>query len=181
MKNRKKAGFVIAGAAAITGLVIAGVSIYANAAIKVNSFTVEKNNISQEVELNGCFESELTETLFANSNGLVKKVHVKVGDTVKKGDLLISFDEERIEYLKSLAELEQQCAEQTEAEQNVAQFIERIREYTEIKELNREILNRLIEKIVVSERVPNENGGFSQKIKIYYRFIGDFGEDCFAR
>ena len=108
MKNRKKAGFVIAGAAAITGLVIAGVSIYANAAIKVNSFTVEKNNISQEVELNGSFESELTETLFANSNGLVKKVHVKVGDTVKKGDLLISFDEERIEYLKSLAELEQQ-------------------------------------------------------------------------
>ena len=79
------------------------------------------------------------------------------------------------------AELEQQFAEQTEAEQNVAQFIERIREYTEIKELNREILNRLIEKIVVSERVPDKNGGFSQKIKIYYRFIGDFGEERFAK
>ena len=80
-----------------------------------------------------------------------------------------------------LAELEQQIDEQTVAEQNVAQFIERIREYTEINELNREILNRLIEKIVVSDRVLKENGGFSQKIKIYYRFIGDFGEERFAK
>ena len=86
------------------------------------------------------------------------------------------------EQLKArLAELEQQFDEQMETEQNVAHFIERIREYTEIKELNREILNRLIEKIVVSERVPDENGGFSQKIKIYYRFIGDFGEERFAK
>ena len=96
-------------------------------------------------------------------------------------DMAAKMETEEEQLNDRLAELEQQIDEQTVAEQNVAQFIERIREYTEIKELNREILNRLIEKIVVSERVPDENGGFSQKIKIYYRFIGDFGEDCFAR
>ena len=108
MKNKKRTGFIIAGATVITGLVIAGVSIYANAAIKVNSFTVEKNDVSQEVELNGKFESDLTETMYANTNGLVKNVHVKVGDTVKKGDLLISFDEERIDYLMAVAEYDNQ-------------------------------------------------------------------------
>ncbi len=108
MKNKKKAGFIIAGAATITALVAAGVTMYANAAIKVNSYTVELSDVSQEIELNGKFESELTETMYANANGLVKDVHVKVGDAVKKGDLLISFDEERINYLIAVAEFENQ-------------------------------------------------------------------------
>ena len=79
------------------------------------------------------------------------------------------------------AQLQQQLSEQSEAEQNVSRFLETIREYAEIRELDAELLNRMIDKIVVSDRVPNENGGFSQKIKIYYRFIGDFGEDCFVK
>lgn len=108
MKNKKKAGFIIAGAATITALVAAGVTMYVNAAIKVNSYTVELSDVSQEIELNGKFESELTETMYANANGLVKDVHVKVGDAVKKGDLLISFDEERINYLIAVAEFENQ-------------------------------------------------------------------------
>lgn len=108
MKNKKKAGFIIAGAATITALVAAGVTVYANAAIKVNSYTVELSDVSQEIELNGKFESELTETMYANANGLAKDVHVKVGDAVKKGDLLISFDEERINYLIAVAEFENQ-------------------------------------------------------------------------
>ena len=33
MKNKKKAGFIIAGAATITALVAAGVTMYVNAAI----------------------------------------------------------------------------------------------------------------------------------------------------
>lgn len=108
MKNKKKAGFIIAGAATITALVAAGVTMYVNAAIKVNSYTVELSDVSQEIELNGKFESELTETMYADANGLVKDVHVKVGDAVKKGDLLISFDEERINYLIAVAEFENQ-------------------------------------------------------------------------
>lgn len=79
------------------------------------------------------------------------------------------------------AQLMQQLGEQSEAEQNVSRFLETIREYAEIRELDAELLNRMIEKIVVSDRVPDENGGFSQKIKIYYRFIGDFGEDRFVK
>ncbi|WP_294472020.1 recombinase family protein [uncultured Ruminococcus sp.] len=79
------------------------------------------------------------------------------------------------------AQLQQQLGEQSEAEQNVSRFLETIREYAEIRELDAELLNRMIDKIVVSDRVPDENGGFSQKIKIYYRFIGDFGEDRFVK
>ena len=68
-----------------------------------------------------------------------------------------------------------------EAEDLTFRFLETIREYAEIRELDAELLNRMIDKIVVSDRVPDENGGFSQKIKIYYRFIGDFGEERFAK
>ena len=108
MKNKKRAGFIIGGATVLCAAAIAGVGIYANAAMKVSSFTVGRNDLSQEIELNGNVASELSQTFYAGAAGKVKTVHVKVGDSVKKGDLLVSFDEERIDYLIALAELDAQ-------------------------------------------------------------------------
>ncbi len=110
MKNKKRTGFIIAGTTAVTALVAAGVVIYANAAIKVESFKVSKDDVSQVLELNGTVQSDKTQSMFAGVDAKVDKVYVKVGDTVKKGDLLVSFDEERIEYLKTLAEYEAEAA-----------------------------------------------------------------------
>ena len=44
-------------------------------------------------------------------------------------------------------------------------------EYADVKELNREVLNRLISSITVGDRV-RENGKTTQKITIRYKFIG---------
>lgn len=47
-----------------------------------------------------------------------------------------------------------------------------IRKYTDVEELNAYILNELIEKIVVHEKVVDEDGGKSQQIDIYYKYVG---------
>ena len=43
---------------------------------------------------------------------------------------------------------------------------------TDITELNAHILNELLEKIVVYEKEENQDGVKSQRIDIYYKFIG---------
>lgn len=111
MKNKKRAAAIIAGATAVSALVVTGVTLYVNAATKVSSFTVSKDSIGQEIELNGTIQSDLSKTSYAAVDAKVAKVYVKVGDSVKKGDLLVSFDEDRIEYLKSMAEYQAQVSE----------------------------------------------------------------------
>jgi len=68
-----------------------------------------------------------------------------------------------------------QISELKEIEINVARFIETVQHYTDVTELNREILNRLIDKIVVGDKVKTADG-YTQNITIYYRFLGDLNE-----
>ncbi|MFV0479421.1 MAG: DUF4368 domain-containing protein [Anaerorhabdus sp.] len=51
-------------------------------------------------------------------------------------------------------------------------FLEKARKYTDITELNAEILNLFFEKIVVHERDGNDPKTAKQQIDIYYRDIG---------
>jgi len=71
-----------------------------------------------------------------------------------------------------------------EVYENIEKFLPVIWKYTDIKELNAHILNELIEKIVVHEKVVDEDGTKSQRVDIYYKFIGcvnlrreGFGDD----
>lgn len=107
-KSKKRTAFIIGGVAAAAVIGFTGISIYANAATKVNSYVVENSDISQVLELNGTIKSDNIKTEYANIDGKIAKVNVKVGDAVKKGDLLISFDEERTNYLIAMAEYDAQ-------------------------------------------------------------------------
>lgn len=51
------------------------------------------------------------------------------------------------------------------------EFVYTIKEYAGIKELTASIINRLIDKITVSE-VEEIEGEYIQKVKIYYKFVG---------
>ena len=105
----KKRTFAIIGSAValvtVTGSVL---TIYAKAATKVDSYTVAKSDISEVIELNGNVASSVHKTYFTDVNLKVKEVNVKVGDTVKKGDILATFDEDEIETAIALAN----CTEQ---------------------------------------------------------------------
>ena len=56
--------------------------------------------------------------------------------------------------------------------ENIEQFLPLIWKYTGITELTPYILNELIEKIVVHEKVVGADGVKTQQVGIYYKFIG---------
>lgn len=60
---------------------------------KKNVVTLGKQDLTTSISATGTVESAESKTVSANVNNLtVKKVAVKVGDQVKKGDLLVTFD-----------------------------------------------------------------------------------------
>ena len=59
-----------------------------------------------------------------------------------------------------------------EQESDVHAFIEEIRKYAAIKELDEVVLNRLIKKIMIGE-VQKVDGQKIQKVKIIYNFVGE--------
>ena len=58
------------------------------------------------------------------------------------------------------------------ADSDVRRFIGEIQEYASITELDEAILNRLIDKIIISA-VEVVDGGKIQKVRIAYNFVGE--------
>ncbi len=71
-----------------------------------------------------------------------------------------------------LARLREKRMEQADARQGVEQFIRIADQYDEVTELDKELLNRLVESIVVGDRVKTEEG-CEQTVIVNYRFIGE--------
>jgi hypothetical protein len=80
-------------------------------------------------------------------------------------------EEEQAEFLKEIAETETKL-QNAGADIKAAELLaDEFAECTQIKELSPEILNRLIEKIEVSNP-ETVNGEKTQKLRIYYKFVG---------
>lgn len=84
-----------------------------------------------------------------------------------------SYDEEEISLQKRIAELEKTITKSQKEELNVESFLKLVRKYTDIKELDPEIIRTFVDKIYVeqSEKVPGTNLK-KQTIWIYWNFIG---------
>ena len=63
------------------------------------------------------------------------------------------------------------CIREIESERNVDKFMAVISRYESIQSLDKELLNRLIDRITVSDKIKTEDR-YTQKITIYYKFIG---------
>ncbi|MBR1383587.1 MAG: DUF4368 domain-containing protein [Ruminococcus sp.] len=70
-----------------------------------------------------------------------------------------------------IAELEAAISNMKEKATGADKFIKFAKKYTEISELNTEIVNTFIEKIIVHEMVKND-GKTTQKIKFVFKGIG---------
>lgn len=65
---------------------------------KSNVITLKKQNLIKSISATGTVKSANSRTVSAQANNLtVKKVKVKVGDQVKKGDSLVTFDKSDLE------------------------------------------------------------------------------------
>ena len=59
---------------------------------------------------------------------------------------------------------------------DVKVFAALVEQYTDITELNEEMLHTLIDKIVVHKKELDDDGEVVMKVDIYYRFIGNVGD-----
>lgn len=58
-----------------------------------DSIALEKMDLTKSISATGTIESARSETLATSVNGVkIKKVNVKIGDSVKKGDTILTFD-----------------------------------------------------------------------------------------
>ena len=88
-------------------------------------------------------------------------------------DQLIEQQAARIRELFDRCKEQEQQIEQLKAESDATdRFVNLIKKYTVIDQLDAAILNELIDKIVVHHKEIAEDGRVFQQVEIYYRFIG---------
>ncbi len=82
------------------------------------------------------------------------------------------YEQERRDLKAKKTELENAIQHAEEIYANVENYVKLIRRYTDLQELNTKVLNELIDRIVVHEKVVNPDGQKSQRVDIHYKFIG---------
>ena len=75
-------------------------------------------------------------------------------------------------YTAKKEKLESLLKSSTKHFDDVSKFIGLMSRFTKIEELNKEILNTLIEKIEVGERTVSPTNEYIQNVRIKYKFIG---------
>ncbi len=105
LNNKKTTAAIIATViAAAAG--IGGYSVSSNAAMAVDAYTVDFGGLESEIEVNGTVESNKDMVCYSEIAARVGKIHVKEGDFVKKGDLIISYDLEELDRLETMTDLQ---------------------------------------------------------------------------
>ena len=78
---------------------------------------------------------------------------------------------EQEELHTKMESLQKQLSDVRNAEEGTRQFADLLDQYTQVEELNTELLNRLIDKIIIGDR-NRVDGEIKQKITIQYKFVG---------
>lgn len=90
--------------------------------------------------------------------------------------LTSGYDSEKTELVKRISELRTVIQTADERDSDVGKFVALVRKYTEISELNYEILHEFIDRILIHE-LNREN--YTREIEIFYTFVGkvDTGDE----
>ncbi len=112
--------------------------------------------------------SELTKIL----NKLYEDVALEKITEERYQSMAPGYEREQVVLKEQREVLSAQIARSEEIYENIEKFLPVIWKYTDITELTPHILNELIKKIVVHEKVVAEDGSKSQRVDIYYKFIG---------
>lgn len=82
------------------------------------------------------------------------------------------FEKEQTETKDSIFHLKEEFDEVRKQKGASDRFVNIVKKYTYINELDANILNELIDRIVVHHKEKDKGGNTYQQIEIYYRFIG---------
>ncbi|MCR5251675.1 MAG: efflux RND transporter periplasmic adaptor subunit [Lachnospiraceae bacterium] len=105
MAIKKKVTMAVLGVVTAAAVAGGGLKMYSNAAMSVTSYVADRGAMVSSLEIKGNVESENSRSFYADIDGKVATVYVKEGDRVRKGDLLISYDNEKIDELIGLANM----------------------------------------------------------------------------
>lgn len=85
--------------------------------------------------------------------------------------LSATYEAEQNELESRIAELNAAIKTERENDENAVNFVDLIKQYTDIDELSQALLNTLIDRIEVHE--PEDvDGELIQKLDVYYKFVG---------
>lgn len=115
-----------------------------------------------EIRING-LEAKFDRLYEDRLNGIISDKKFK--------ELSAKCEAEQDRLTLELSELREKNACEAEPKRNVDRFMVAICRYESIQSLDKELLNRLIDRITVSDRIKTEDG-YTQKITIFYKFIG---------
>lgn len=156
----------MAGACIVLGVAAGGLSVKASAKTAVQTAVAERGRLDCKLELNGKVESLREKTYFAGIPGRIGSVMVREGDFVKKGDLLITYDEGELS--KDLALTELDAAADMGRYDDSAQAGERMEELCgeagrSIAELDRQINDTEVVLMLNRKLLAERQGGFAAR------------------
>lgn len=140
------------------------------------------NSISDEIESHETYQQKICrveEQIRKLNNKFDQMYQDKLEGIISldKFKELVKADEEKIKVLQqNLKELRKMEMVEKDREKYVQSFVDKIEEIGEVRELNPLILNTLIDKIVVGERLLVD-GLYEQEITIFYKFENEI---CFS-
>lgn len=103
-----------------------------NTKMMVPTVKIGKEDIEESINTSGNVKSELSKTYFPPAEVFIQEVNVELGEAVKKGDKLISYNADLVEYGKSKADLQGASSSNgykdalTESEKQQAKYIEAV-------------------------------------------------------
>lgn len=83
------------------------------------------------------------------------------------------YNQEQREIKETVPKLQERIEEPKAQATNVEKFLTIVRKYTDLQELNAEVLRTFIAKIVIHERTAKWSTSAEQQIDIYFRYIGN--------
>ena len=106
-KKKLKKRWIVLGVVVllIAFLVVRGMLAAKNAVIMVDTYEASLGDIENVLSISGTVESAETKTYFSDVTAPIDEINVKVGDKVKNGDMLYTYDAESIDLAKKTAEL----------------------------------------------------------------------------
>ena len=116
-KKRPKKTKIMIGVAAVVIVCIGVIAVFGKGSgteetsASVEAVTAEVGDVTQEVDASGTVESNETKTYFSPVNAKIDKMDFEVGDSVKKGTQLITYNLEDLEKEDQKAELNQKSGE----------------------------------------------------------------------
>ena len=88
------------------------------------------------------------------------------------------YNQEQREIKETVPKLQERIEELKAQATNVEKFLAIVRKYTDLQELNAEILRTFVAKIVIHERTQKWATSAEQQIDIYFRYIGNLNPDA---